>query len=68
MCHHVMAPDIFNLFLVAVTLACRNGLPSDAGIAFTCRLDGSLFNLRRLKAVTKTSQDRIYAAHSAEDL
>jgi len=28
----VMAPVIFNLFLVAVTLACRNDLPSDAGI------------------------------------
>jgi len=74
----VMAPVIFNLFLVAVTLACRNGLPSDAGIPYTYRLDGSLFNLCRLKAVTKTSKDRIYElqyaddaaipAHSAEDL
>ena len=27
----VLAPVIFNLFLVAVTLACRNGLPTNAG-------------------------------------
>ena len=56
----VLAPVIFNLFLVAVTLACRNGLPTNAGIPYTYRLDGSLFNLRRLKAETKVSNDRIY--------
>ena len=73
-----LAPVIFNLFLVAVTLACRNGLPSNAEIPYTYHLDGSLFNLRRLKAEIKTSNDRIcelqYAddaaipAHSAADL
>jgi len=31
----VLAPVIFNLFLVAVTLACRNGLPTNAGIPYT---------------------------------
>ena len=35
----VLAPVIFNLFLVAVTLACRNGLPTSAGIPYTYRLD-----------------------------
>jgi len=30
----VLAPAIFNLFLVAVTLACRNGLPYSAGIPY----------------------------------
>ena len=31
----VLAPVIFNMFLVAVTLVCRNGLPSNAGIPYT---------------------------------
>jgi len=38
----VMAPVIFNLFLVAVRLACRSDLPSDAGVPFIYRADGSL--------------------------
>jgi len=46
--------------LVAATLACRNGLPTNAGIPYTYRLDGSLFKLRRLKAETKISNDMIY--------
>jgi len=57
----VLAPVIFKLFLVAVTLACRNGLPSNAGIPYTYR---GLFNLRRLKAETKcqmTGSMNIYA-------
>ena len=58
--------------------SCSNVLPSDAGISYTYRLDGSLFNSCRLKAESKTSNDRIYEfqysddaaipAHSAEDL
>ena len=56
----VLAPVIFNLFLVAVTLASRDGFPSDAGVPFIHRLDGSLFNIRRLKADTKVSRDRIF--------
>ena len=63
----VLAPVIFNLFLVAVTLACRNGLPTNAGIPYTYRLDGRLFNLRRLKAETKVSNDRIYELQYADD-
>ena len=63
----VLAPVIFNLFLVAVTLACRNGLPSNAGIPHTYHLDGSLFNLHRLKDKTKISNDRIYELQYADD-
>jgi len=44
----VLAPVIFNLFLVAVTLVFRNKLSNDVGIPFKYRLDGSMFNLRRL--------------------
>jgi len=63
----VLASVIFNLFLVVITLACCNGLPSNAGIPYTYRLDGSLFNLRRLKAKTKISNDRIYELQYADD-
>ena len=51
----VLAPVIFNLFLVTVTLASRVGFPPDAGVPFIYRLDGSLFNMRRLTAETKRS-------------
>jgi len=63
----VLAPVIFNLFLVAVTLASRDGFPSDAGVPFIHRLDGSLFNIRRLKADTKVSRDRIFELQYADD-
>ena len=62
----VLAPVIFN-FLVAVTLACRNGLPTNVGIPYAYRLDGSLFNLRRLKAETKISNNKIYELQYADD-
>ena len=48
-------------------MACRNGLPTTAGIPYTYRLDGSLFNLRRLKAETKVSNDWIYELQYADD-
>ena len=63
----VMARVIFNLFVVAVTLACRSDLPTDAGVPFIYRADGNLFNLRRLKADTKVSRDRIYELQYADD-
>ena len=63
----VSSGSSFNLFLVAVTLAGRNGLPTNAGIPYTYRLDGSLFNLRRLKAETKISNDKIYELQYADD-
>ena len=63
----VLAPVIFNFFLVAVTLACRNGLPTNVGIPYAYRLDGSLFNLRRLKAETKISNNKIYELQYADE-
>jgi len=41
-----VGPVIFNLFLVAVTLVLRNGLPPNAGSPINYWLDGNLFNIR----------------------
>ncbi len=51
----VLAPVIFNLFLAAVTLLFRNSLSPNEGVCLQFRLDGNLFNLRRLQAITKTT-------------
>ena len=56
----VLAPVIFKVLLVAFTLVFRNGLPSNAGIPINFRLDGNLFNIRRLQAKTKVSSDTIF--------
>jgi len=63
----VLAPVIFNLFLVAVTLVFRNGLPSNAGIPINFRLDGNLFNIRRLQTNTKVSSDTSFDLQYADD-
>ncbi len=57
----VLAPLIFNLFLAAVTLPIRNSLSPDEGVCLQFRLDGNLFNLRRLQAITKTIHELQYA-------
>ncbi|KAI8493130.1 hypothetical protein Bbelb_291340 [Branchiostoma belcheri] len=46
----VIAPVIFNLFLAAVMLPAKKNINPQDCIDLTYRLDGSLFNLRRLKA------------------
>ena len=63
----VLAHVIFNLFLVAVTLASRVGFPLDAGVPFIYRLDVSLFNICRLTAETKISHDRVLELQYADD-
>ena len=72
----VLAPVLFNIFFTAMlSHACKD---LDKGIYLKYRMDGSLFDLRRLKAKTKTStellQEALFAddcslnAHSEEDL
>ena len=46
----VLAPIIFNLLLVAITLASHRDLQSSDFYGIEYRLDGGLFNLRRLQA------------------
>ena len=63
----VLAPVIFNLFLVAVTLIFRSKISEADGIPINYRLDGSLFNLRRLQAKTKSSHDIVFELQYADD-
>lgn len=63
----VIAPVIFNIYLAAATLLFRERMPHGRGITLTYRLDGSLFNLRRLQAETKVSHDDVYELQYADD-
>ena len=63
----VLAPTLFNLYLVAVTLLSRNALDVDNGVHIHYRLDGSVFNLRRLSAHSKTSPTVVCELQYADD-
>ena len=63
----VLAPIIFNLLLLAITLASHSDLQSSDFVGIEYRLDGGLFNLRRLQAKTKTSSAMISALQYADD-
>ena len=51
----VLAPIIFNLFVVAMTLATHRDFQSSGCVEIENRRDDSLFNLRRIQAKTKIS-------------
>ena len=63
----VLAPIIFNLLLVAITLVYHRDLQSSDCVGIEYRFDGGLFNLRRLQAKTKTSSAMISALQYADD-
>ena len=63
----VLAPIIFNLLLVAITLVSHRDQQSSDCIGIEYRLDGGLFNLRRLQAKTKTSSAMISALQYVDD-
>ena len=63
----VLAPIIFNLLLVAMTLVFHRDLQSSDCAGIQYRLDGGLFNFRRLQAKTKTSSAVISALQYADD-
>ena len=46
----VMKPVICNVFLAAALYLFKECFPSEQGVLLTCRLDGSVFNLIRMKA------------------
>ena len=63
----VLAPIIFNLLLVAIALVSHRDLQSSDCVEIEYRLDGGLFNLRRLQAKTNTSSAMISALQYADD-
>ena len=63
----VLAPIIFNLFLVAITLVSHRELQSSDCVGIEYRLHDGLFNLRRLQSKKKTSSAMISALQYADD-
>jgi hypothetical protein len=59
---------IFNLFVAAVTHQSRSGIDAfEDGVPLKYRLDGSLFNLSRLRAITKVSRVSVVELQYADD-
>lgn len=63
----VLAPVIFNLFLAAVMRIAKRGVDDEDCFRIRYRLDGSLFNLRRLKARTRTQETSVFDLQYADD-
>ena len=63
----VLAPIIFNLLVVAVTLVSHRDLQSYDCVGIEYRLDDGLFNLRHLQAKTRTSSAMISALQFTND-
>ena len=63
----VLAPIIFNLLLVTVTLESHRDLQSSDCVGIEYRVDGGLFNLRCLQVKGKTSSAMISAHQYADD-
>ena len=63
----VLSSIIFNLLLVAIDLASHRDMQSSYCDGIEYRLDGGLFNLRRIQAKTKTCSAMISALQYADD-
>ena len=63
----VLASIIFNLLLVAITLVSHRDQQSSDCVGIEYRLDGGLFNLRRLQTKTKTYSAMISALQYVDD-
>ena len=64
---YVLAPILFNLLLVTIALVSYRDLQSSDCVGIEYRINGSLFNLRRLHVKTKTSSAMIFALQYADD-
>ena len=63
----VLAPVLFNILLSAVTCLFHRAMGQEDGVHVEYRLDGSLFNIRRLQAHTKTKTRQICELQYADD-
>ena len=63
----VLATVLFNIFLVCVTTLLREKIEKEAGVTIDFRLDGNLFNIRRLQATTKLTSETIIELQYADD-
>ncbi|CAE1162003.1 unnamed protein product [Acanthosepion pharaonis] len=63
----VLAPVLFNIYLFSVTLLSRLRTELNDGIRIQYRFDGSVFNARRLKAKTLTSNIPVYEIQNTDD-
>lgn len=65
----VLAPVLFNIFTSTIMTLKQNTLRAEDGIQMEYRLDGRLFNIRRLKARAKTTISQLvdlqYADYAA---
>ncbi len=63
----VLAPVLFNIFLSAITCLFHRVMGHEDGVHVEYRLDGSLFNIRRLQARTNTKTRQICELQYADD-
>lgn len=63
----VLAPVLFNIFLICVTQLLHKEIQDNSGVTVAYRLDGNLFNIRRLQATTKLHRVRILELQYADD-
>lgn len=63
----VLAPVLFNIFISVVMKLLQMSLRADDGVQVEYRLDGNLFNIRRLQAHTKTTTRQITDLQYADD-
>ena len=63
----VLAPVLFNIFLMSVNWLLHKEVEGSSGVLVDYRLDGNLFNIRRLQAATKFKTVNIVELQYADD-
>ena len=63
----VLDPVLFNILLSAITCLFHSVMGHEDGVRVEYRLDGSLFNIRRLQAHPKTKTRQICELQYADD-